>query len=73
MEWIKFSEKMPERNQTTWFFLHIKDEDPVQLGTRLAFGSDADPCFHTNRTAIWFGLESTTHWMPIEKPQPPKE
>lgn len=73
MGWIKCSEKLPEINQTIWLFLHIKDQDPVQFGTRLCLGSDADPTFHTNHTAIWCGLESVTHWMPIEKPQPPKE
>lgn len=73
MEWIKCSERLPERAQDIWLFLHIKDEDPVQFGSRLRFGGDDDPSFHTNHTGIHCGLESVSHWMPIEKPQPPKE
>lgn len=66
-QWVKCSERLPEAGQCTLLSHKLNAPNPT-VGTLLR--DPPNVWWHTEN-AIWCGLESVTHWMPL--PAPPKE
>lgn len=65
--WIKCSERLPEVGQRTLLLHNLNAPNPM-VGVRLP---DHPNVWWHSEEAIFCGLESVTHWMPL--PEPPKE
>lgn len=60
--WIPVSEELPPVGEFCLVKLNIRNEPSIQFAKRLEDSTKV--WFHTHR-AIWCGLESITHWMPL--------
>jgi hypothetical protein len=84
--WVKTSERLPEPNQTVWFYVPSLDMpqyhnpamwsiyDGIEYGN-IAIGNDGyyfAQDGHGEYNA-YFDLEKVTHWMPYVKPEKPAD
>jgi hypothetical protein len=80
-EWVKISDRMPERDQQVWFYTPHRDKakelnrpelDGIEYGALAEFTEG--PAFYADghgEYGFYIYVKEVTHWMPYFKPVPP--
>ncbi len=66
MEWIKCSDKTPDKFQECWIYYNnqVLDSDWDHLGSRFILNEEY---------CTYASIDKVSHWMPYFTPNPPKD